>query len=65
MTTIEDLDEQCPDHDRTSCSDEYPSNAGIDFRYGTVWCRRCEGIWQIMAHECIAKCEARGELNND
>ena len=47
MTTLEELNDDCPEHDRSSCSDENPFNAGVDFRYGTVWCRRCEGLRQL------------------
>ena len=47
MPTIEELNRDCPDHDRSSCSDENPVNAGVDLRYGSVWCRRCEGIWRM------------------
>ena len=47
MPTIEELDRDCPEHDRSSCSDEKPVNAGVDLRYGSVWCRRCEGIWRM------------------
>lgn len=55
MTTLEQLNEQCPEHDRTSCSDENPVNAGVDFRYGHTWCRRCEGFWQIKAEAALEK----------
>lgn len=47
MTTLEELNRDCPEHDRTSCSDAHPINAGIDYRHGTVWCRRCEGLHQL------------------
>ena len=51
MPTIEELDRDCPEHDRSSCSDEKPVNAGVDLRYGNVWCRRCEGIWRMKAQD--------------
>ena len=47
MNTLEELNEDCPQHDRTSCSDEYPINAGVDLRHGHTWCRRCEGLSKI------------------
>lgn len=55
MTTLEELNRDCPEHDRTSCSDAHPINAGIDYRYGTVWCRRCEGLWRIKAEAALAE----------
>ena len=56
MTTIEELNELCPEHDRTSCTDENPVNYGIDYRYGKVWCRRCQGLWTIKAQGPSAEC---------
>lgn len=55
MPTLDELNNDCPEHDRTSCSDTSPINAGIDFRYGTVWCRRCEGLWRIKAEAALAE----------
>lgn len=55
MTTLEDLDRDCKDHDRTSCSDEQPVNAGVDLRYGHTWCRRCQGLWQIKAEAALTE----------
>lgn len=42
--TLKELNKDCPEHDRTSCSDDSPINAGVDLRGGNTWCRRCEGL---------------------
>ena len=55
---IEELNIDCPEHDRSSCSDVHPINAGVDYRYGTTWCRRCEGLHNIRADTRIAELEA-------
>lgn len=52
-TTLEQLNRDCPEHDRASCSDEHPINAGVDLRYGHAWCRRCQGLWQIKAETAL------------
>lgn len=54
MPTVEELNADAPEHDRTSCSDENPCNSGVDLRSGTVWCRRCEGLSQIKAEAKLA-----------
>jgi hypothetical protein len=60
MTTLEQLDRDCPEHDRDSCSDEHPDNAGVDFRYGHTWCRRCEGMARIKSDAAVEYCHGRG-----
>lgn len=54
MIVIEDLNKDCPEHDRDSCSDENPINAGVDYRSGHTWCRRCQGLWTIKAEAALA-----------
>ena len=54
MTTLEELNRDCPEHDRESCNDEHPINAGVDLRYGHTWRRRCQGFWQIKAEQALA-----------
>ena len=59
MTTLEQLNRDCPEHDRDSCSDEHPINAGVDLRYGHALCRRCQGLWQIKAETALELQEAQ------
>lgn len=56
--SIDELNKACPDHDRSSCSDASPINAGIDYRSGTTWCRRCEGLHNIRTDARITELEA-------
>lgn len=47
MATLADLNQDCPEHDKISCDDGHLINAGINFKDGFLWCRRCEGLSRI------------------
>lgn len=61
MSTLEYINDVWPEHDRSSCSDDNLSNAGIK-ESGCCYCRRCQGLYELRQEQQIdalkAECDA-------
>jgi len=42
---LEKINEELPEHDKTSCDDINLQNKGFSFDGGYVWCRRCMALY--------------------
>lgn len=57
MSSLEYINDVWPDHDRSSCSDDNLSNAGVK-ESGCCYCRRCQGLYELRQEQQIEALKA-------